>query len=222
MKCALRRVKYACGVWNRCGGEGFISFHLMRSIKFHNLQSKLFHRERQRAISLLFRLSVLNQKRGACRGEPPCRRWRRKARLWGEETRSSASALSSSQLHIIRFRLWRKLVHCAPRPLPKRQSFLGPRVLCDYVSEGQLQVLLPLPRKRPSHMTWSFSVKFVHSERVKYLRCEIFASQMWNTPAACEERILFHIATKEQYFTFAVRQTFHIPRQRDISQELCL
>ena len=59
-----------------------------------------------------------------------------------------------------------------------------------------------------------FSVKFVPLERVKYLRCEIFA--------ACGERILFHIATKEQYFTFAVRQTFHILRQQDISQELYL
>ena len=38
-------VKYACGVWNRCGGEGFISFHLMRSIKFHNSRSELFHVE---------------------------------------------------------------------------------------------------------------------------------------------------------------------------------
>ena len=34
------------------GVSGFISFHLMRSIKFHNSRSELFHRERKRTISL--------------------------------------------------------------------------------------------------------------------------------------------------------------------------
>ena len=50
-----------------------------------------------------------------------------------------------------------------------------------------------------------------------------YACSVWNaiTRVKCSLRergqILFHIATKEQYFTFAARQTFHIPRQRDIS-----
>ena len=48
-------VKYAFGVWNRCGGEGFISFHLMRSIKYHNSRSELFHIEVQRDISLFYK-----------------------------------------------------------------------------------------------------------------------------------------------------------------------
>ena len=57
-------VKYACGVWNRCGGEGFISFHLMRSIKYHNLQSKLFHRELSERFRLIIQrfCSILNKK----------------------------------------------------------------------------------------------------------------------------------------------------------------
>ena len=142
-------VKYACGVWNRCGGEGFISFHLMRSIKFHNLQSKLFHRERQRAISLLFRLSVLNQKRGACRGEPPCRRrWRMKAWRWGEETRSSAKrsiVLGSSISFVSAFG---ENSFIARLVLSQKGKPFWDPVLCDYVSEGQLQVLLPLPKQK--------------------------------------------------------------------------
>ena len=49
----LCNVKYACGVWNsprrRVGG---FNFTWCDSIKFHNLRSKLFHRERKRTISL--------------------------------------------------------------------------------------------------------------------------------------------------------------------------
>jgi len=61
-------VKYAYGVRNRCGGEGFISFHLMRSGKYHNLQSKLFHREQSERFHFLLRLNALNIGRGACQG----------------------------------------------------------------------------------------------------------------------------------------------------------
>ena len=61
-------VKYACGVWNRCGGEALFHIHLMRSVKFHNLQSKLFHRERSERFHFLLRLNALNIGRGACQG----------------------------------------------------------------------------------------------------------------------------------------------------------
>ena len=47
---------------------GFISFHLMRSGKYHNLQSKLFHRELSERFHFLLRFKTLNIGRGACRG----------------------------------------------------------------------------------------------------------------------------------------------------------
>ena len=55
-----------------------------------------------------------------------------------------------------------------------------------------------------------------------------YACGVWNaiTRVKCSLRergqILFHIATKERYFTFAARQTFHIPHRRDISLVLWL
>ena len=59
-----------------------------------------------------------------------------------------------------------------------------------------VQVRSPAPWKKHLRLQMLFSVKFVPLERVKYLRCEIFAPQMWNTPAACEiaaaVRDLFH------------------------------
>ena len=67
----LRRVK-SLRRW------GFISFHLMRSGKYHNLQSKLFHRERSERFHFLFGQNALNIGRGACQGEPhraACGRW---------------------------------------------------------------------------------------------------------------------------------------------------
>ena len=67
----LRRVK-SLRRW------GFISFHLMRSGKYHNLQSKLFHREQSERFHLLLRLNALNIGRGACQGSEhraACGRW---------------------------------------------------------------------------------------------------------------------------------------------------
>ena len=67
----LRRVK-SLRRW------GFISFHLMRSIKYHNLQSKLFHRERSERFHFLFGQDALNIGRGACQGSEhraTCGRW---------------------------------------------------------------------------------------------------------------------------------------------------
>ena len=66
MKCPAG-VKYAFGVWNRCGGEGFISFHLTRSVKYHNSRSELFHRELSERFHFLLRFKTLNIGRGACR-----------------------------------------------------------------------------------------------------------------------------------------------------------
>ena len=40
-------------------------------------------------------------------------------------------------LHIARFRLWRKLIHYAPRPLPKMRAFWGAPLQGDYVSDRQ-------------------------------------------------------------------------------------
>ena len=67
----LRRVK-SLRRW------GFISFHLMRSGKYHNLQSKLFHRERSERFHFLLRLNALNIGRGSCQGSEhraACGRW---------------------------------------------------------------------------------------------------------------------------------------------------
>ena len=35
-------VKYACGVWNRCGGEALFHIHLMRSVKFTICRANYF------------------------------------------------------------------------------------------------------------------------------------------------------------------------------------
>ena len=67
----LRRVK-SLRRW------GFISFHLMRSGKYHNLQSELFHRERSERFHFLLRLNALNIGRGSCQGSEhraACGRW---------------------------------------------------------------------------------------------------------------------------------------------------
>ena len=38
-------------------------------------------------------------------------------------------------LHIVRLRLWRKLIHYAPRPLPKKACLFGDPIKCDNVSD---------------------------------------------------------------------------------------
>ena len=72
-----------------------------------------------------------------------CRKWTRRQAviLTNEAKKGKISRVIQAlhrprQLHIIRFRLWRKLIHYAPRPLPKKASLFGTPVLCDYVSEG--------------------------------------------------------------------------------------
>ncbi len=66
---------------------------------------------------------------------------------------------------------------------------------------------------------WLFSVKFVPAERVKYVgACEIACGSEIRLRRV-KERISFHIATKEQYFTIFVRKLFHIRRKANISLE---
>jgi len=68
---------------------------------------------------------------------------------------------------------------------------------------------------------WLFSVKFVPTERVKYAgACEIACGSEIRLRRV-GERILFHIATKEQYFTihevnyftFGVSRIFHLKNE---------
>ena len=115
----LRRVK-SLRRW------GFISFHLMRSGKYHNLQSKLFHRERSERFRFLLRLNALNIGRGACRGSEhraACGRW--SGAMSRKKQRALRRAPRPRWLHITRFRLWRKLIHYAPRPLPPKCEHFG-------------------------------------------------------------------------------------------------
>ena len=92
----LRRVK-SLRRW------GFISFHLMRSGKYHNLQSKLFHRERSERFHFLFGQNALNIGRGACQGSEhraACGRWsgapsRKKRRALRSAPQSSAAPYQS-------------------------------------------------------------------------------------------------------------------------------
>ena len=45
------------------------------------------------------------------------------------------SASRPRLLHIVRLRLWRKLIHYAPRPLPKKACLFGDPMQCDNVSD---------------------------------------------------------------------------------------
>ena len=45
------------------------------------------------------------------------------------------SASRPRLLHIVRLRLWRKLIHYAPRPLPKKACLFGDPIKCDNVSD---------------------------------------------------------------------------------------
>ena len=125
----LRRVK-SLRRW------GFISFHLMWSGKYHNLQSKLFHREQSERFHFLLRLNALNIGREACQGSEhraACGRW--SGALSRKKQRAVRRAPRPRWLHITRFRLWRKLIHYAPRPLPKMRAFWGTPLQGDYVSD---------------------------------------------------------------------------------------
>ena len=71
------------------------------------------------------------------------------------------------------------------------------------------QVRYEHPHQKKARKSVLFSMKFVPSERVKYLRYEIFTAQMLNMPAAYEETNFIMSETNNKvltksgsYFTF--------------------
>ena len=65
-------------------------------------------------------------------------------------------------LHIIRFRLWRKLIHYAPRPLPKKASLFGvPRCATMFLREApRIESRKSISRKQTKkhNTTWCGAV----------------------------------------------------------------
>ena len=92
-------------------------------------------KSRETPVFLLFFTLLADPNRRPCHTQPhrlltgsehraACGRW--SGAMSRKKQRALRRAPRPRWLHITRFRLWRKLIHYVPRPLPKRQAFSEP------------------------------------------------------------------------------------------------
>ena len=116
-----------CDAWNRCGGEALFHFTWREAANITICRANYFTVSEANDFTFCLdkTLWILGAERVKARSTAlPAAD---EAVLWAGRNNEHCEALHRPQLlHIIRFRLWRKLIHYVPRPLPKRQAFSEP------------------------------------------------------------------------------------------------